>query len=238
MTDKFKYLPRLLLVEDEPNLGATLEETLKEEGYATSWARSQHDAITEINNTVFDIVLLDVGLPDGSGFDIAKVIATKSPTTAVIFLTAYSAPEERIKGLTLGAEDYIVKPFQMQELLLRIRNGLKRSQYRAGLQREALGDIQLERLNVNFSTRQAVVENETVHLTEKEWALLHYLWSKRNHVVARDEILNQIWSNEAFPSTRTIDNVIMRLRRFVEQDPKNPTIILSIRSIGYKIQCN
>ena len=231
-------MTKLLLLEDEINLGATLQDNLRDENYDVVWARSIKEAKSEIEKVNFNLALLDVGLPDGLGFDFAAHLSSHAPSTAIIFLTAFSSPEERIRGLKLGAEDYVVKPFQMQELLLRIRNGLKRSQY----QPRQDDIVQLGRLKLDFSARSAFADNEEIHLTDKEWQLSRYLWDQRNRAISRDEILDEIWARETAedepPSTRTIDNFIMRLRRYVETDPKEPAIILSVRGMGYKIQWN
>ena len=230
-------MARLLLLEDEINLGATLQDTLGDEGYNVSWAKTIKDALHHVETSSFDLALIDVGLPDGSGFEFAARYQQLWPAAAMIFLTAFSSPEERIRGLKLGAEDYIVKPFQMQELLLRIRNGLKRSQFNARTD----DPVQLGQLRLDFAGRTARSNGEDVHMTDKEWQLLRYLWDQRNRAVSRDEILDQIWTSKTLddepPSTRTIDNFIMRLRRQVEADPKEPNIILSVRGMGYKIQC-
>jgi DNA-binding response OmpR family regulator len=224
---------RLLVVEDEKNVGLTLTERLRGEGFDVAWATTAAEAELEISQRKFDLALLDVGLPDQSGFEVAKHLRKQQPSVALIFLTAFGSPESRVRGLELGAEDYVVKPFHFKELLLRIQNGLKRAKY---LQGSALEEtVRIGRAEVSFPQFEAVVDGVKTTLTHKETALLKMLVERRGVVVSRDEILNYIWSENEFPTSRTIDNFIMRLRRLVEDDPENPQIIRSVRGVGYQL---
>jgi two-component system alkaline phosphatase synthesis response regulator PhoP len=226
-------MSRILVVEDEKNVGLTLTERLKKEGFEITWSQSLEEAKFETENRKFDLALLDVGLPDGSGFDIASLIRKKHRETAIIFLTAFGNPEDRIRGLELGAEDYIVKPFHLKELLLRIQNGLKRAKYlESGPERdgEVLGEAKL--YLSSFEIERDGIKHA---LTHKECSVLKLLLSRRGKAVSRDEILNEAWSEEDFPSPRTIDNFIVKLRRYVEKDLENPQIIRSIRGVGYQL---
>ena len=230
-----RIFSRLLLVEDEKNLGSTLRERLELEGFEVTWARSVEDSRLELADRHFDLALVDVGLPDGSGFDVAKDLKKNRPSTALIFLTAFGTAEDRIRGLELGAEDYIVKPFHLKELILRIRNGLKRAIYLSGSLPEAEANVQVGQANIHFLKFEATVAGKTYPLTHKETALLKLLIERRSCVVSRDEILNHAWSADEYPTPRTVDNFIMRLRRLVEVDPENPRVIKSIRKIGYQL---
>ncbi len=223
---------RILVVEDEANLGNTLVEVLIDEGYEATLAKTEKEARNKLKVQNFDLALLDVGLPDGSGFNVAKFINDNKPETAIIFLTAYGNPEDRIRGLELGSEDYIVKPFHLKELLLRIKNGLKRSKYFSQLPNTT---IQIGNALINFECFEAKVNNKTHTLTHKECMILRLLVERKGKVVSRDEILDFVWAKEEYPSTRTVDNFIMKLRRIVEQDPENPIFIKSIRGVGYQL---
>lgn len=223
---------RILVLEDERNVGLTLVERLRKEGFDVAWATTVAEASLEIQSRHFHLALLDVGVPDGSGFDVAAEIRKKQPGAAIIFLTAYGTPEDRIRGLQLGAEDYVVKPFHLKELLLRVRNGLKRAQYLSG---DIAESIQIGKSVVAFSKFEARVAGEVHTLTHKECALLRLLFERKGNVVSRDEILNHVWSEDEFPTARTIDNFIMRLRKLVELDPENPQIIRSVRGVGYQL---
>ena len=228
--------PSLLVVEDEKNVGTTLVERLRKEGFQVVWAATQKEAVSALGVQKFDLLLLDVGLPDGDGFQIAAGVRAHAPSTAIIFLTAFGNPEDRVRGLELGAEDYIVKPFHLRELLLRVRNVLKRSQVIA-VDPSRENSVRIGRATVNFSKFEVIVGDGATHtLTHKELAILRLLYEKRGAVVSREEILDQAWKDEELPSTRTIDNFILRLRRLVELDPENPKVIRSIRGVGYQLQ--
>lgn len=225
---------RLLVVEDEKNVGLTLVERLRKENFDVSWAKNQEEAELEISRRKFDLILLDVGLPDGNGFDIAHRIRKTHPITAIIFLTAFGNSEDRIRGLELGAEDYMVKPFHFKELLLRIENALRRSHSWQDSS-EAIDGVTIGRAIIHFSRYEAQLESQVQPLTQREAALLKLLLDRKGSVVSRDEILDQVWSENEFPTSRTVDNFIMRLRRLVEIDPEKPTLIRSIRGVGYQL---
>jgi DNA-binding response OmpR family regulator len=226
-------LNRVLLVEDERNVGSTLVERFKKEGYEVAWATTAEEARLEIAQRKFDLALLDVGLPDDSGFNVAKTLREKQRSAAIIFLTAMGNPEDRVRGLELGAEDYVVKPFHLKELLLRVQNGLKRARYLAA--DSAPEAVQIGRARIHFSRFEAEVDGEAHALTHKECALLKLLYDRRGHVVSRDEILTEVWTEDELPSSRTIDNFIMRLRRLVETDVNDPQAIRSVRGVGYQL---
>lgn len=228
-----KQSARLLVVEDEKNVGSTLTERLRKEGYDVTWSMTIEEARLEISQRKFDLAILDVGLPDGSGFQIGELLRKSQKATAILFLTAYGTPEDRIRGLELGAEDYVVKPFHYKELLLRIQNALKRARYLGSS--SAPEEIPIGRAKVYFSRFEAEVDGQTDSLTHKECALLKLLYDRRGHVVSRDEILNEVWSEDEFPSSRTVDNFVMKLRRLVEPNPDDPRFIRSIRGVGYQL---
>ncbi len=226
---------RLLVLEDEKNVGSTLVERLQKEGFKVTWVKSIAGAIEEIHSQVFDLAILDVGLPDGSGFDVAALLRKKQPGTAVIFLTAFGNAEDRIRGLELGAEDYVVKPFHLKELILRIRNGLKRAQFVSPAKAGSQEAVSIGQAKIYFLRFEAEVDGQVIALSHKEVALLKLLTERRGQVVSRDEILNHAWSEDEFPTPRTVDNFIMRIRRLVEVNPEEPEVIKSIRGIGYQL---
>jgi two-component system alkaline phosphatase synthesis response regulator PhoP len=225
----------LLLLEDEANLGSTLKERLVLEGFSLSWAKSVAEAKQSLDHGIFDLALLDVNLPDGSGFDIARLIRDRHPKTAVVFLTAAGTPEDRVHGLELGAEDYIVKPFNFKELSLRIQNVLKRVRFVSGNGNEA-PRIRIGRAQVNFLDYHIETDGKKTALSHKECTLLKLLYEKRGQVVSRDEILDLVWSEDEYPTPRTVDNFILRLRKLIEPDAANPTLIRSIRGVGYLLE--
>jgi len=223
----------LLVVEDERNVGETLSERLQAAGYRVTLAESAARARQAWRSEAPKLALLDVGLPDGNGFALARELRAAAPQTAIIFLTAHGNPEERVRGLEIGADDYLTKPFHFRELLLRIQNCLKRAQDLANLPGEVRGTLRIGRALVDFERYSAEVAGEHHALTHKECAVLRLLASRVGKAVSRDEILDRAWSADEFPTSRTVDNFIVRLRRLVEDDAAEPHVIRSIRGVGY-----
>jgi two-component system alkaline phosphatase synthesis response regulator PhoP len=222
----------VILLEDEENIRTTLADLLVASSYQVTTARCRTEALAEIAAASFDLALLDVNLPDGTGFQVAE--ALQPSHTAILFLTAMSSPDYRVRGLQLGAEDYIIKPFHFQELLLRMRNALKRRDYIRHSQLEEA--VVIGKATIHFARFTVQREGEEPEkLTAKEAKLLRLLYERRGKVVSRDEILNHIWSQDSFPTARTVDNFILRLRKMVEHDSDTPQIIQSIRGVGYQL---
>lgn len=224
---------RILLLEDEINVGSTLNDRLKLEGFHPIWIKNAREAKSLLDRESFDLALLDVNLPDGSGFDVGKLIRDRHPRTAVVFLTAAGTPEDRIHGLEIGAEDYIVKPFHFKELLLRVQNVLKRTRF---VNEGESPRIRIGKAEVSFPEYQLISDGSQHGLSHKECTLLKLLFEKRGQVVSRDEILDLVWSEDEYPTPRTIDNFISRLRRLVEPDIENPSVIRSVRGVGYLLE--
>jgi two-component system, OmpR family, alkaline phosphatase synthesis response regulator PhoP len=224
---------RLLLVEDERNVAETLIERLSSAGFALTRADSLASARRAIGEGAFQLALLDVGLPDGSGFELARLLRERAPATAIVFLTAHANAEDRIRGLELGADDYVAKPFHFRELLLRIQNCLKRAQDLAHVPGDMRGEVRIGRARVDFERFVATVDGQSQSLTHKECAVLRLLAERAGKAVSRDEILDRAWSADEFPTSRTVDNFIVRLRKLVELDAADPRVIRSIRGVGY-----
>jgi two-component system response regulator VicR len=228
----------LLLVEDDTNVARTLAERLGGEGFAVTHAGSVAAAKAAIAQQRFHAAILDVGLPDGNGFDVARHLREASPQTAMLFLTAYGTPEDRIHGLELGADDYMTKPFAFRELLLRVQNVLKRARDLSQSATLPAGPVRIGIARVDFAGFTAQSGDALHRLTHKECSVLQLLLEKSGKAVSRDEILGRAWAPDEFPTERTVDNFILRLRRLVEQDPANPTTIRSIRGVGYLLENN
>jgi two-component system alkaline phosphatase synthesis response regulator PhoP len=224
---------QLLIVEDDKNVGETLAERLQAAGYRVTLAASAARARQAWTAQAPHLALLDVGLPDGNGFELATELRNAAPQSAIVFLTARGNPEERVRGLELGADDYLTKPFHFRELLLRIQNCLKRAQDLVELPGEMRGVVRIGRARVDFERFSAEVDGESHALTHKECAVLRLLASRVGKAVSRDEILDKAWSADEFPTSRTVDNFIVRLRKLVEPDANEPRVIRSIRGIGY-----
>ncbi len=227
--------PRILVVEDEINVGRTLTERLAAEKYLVTWARTAGEALAQDGQPPFDLALLDVGLPDQSGFELAAALRRRHPQTAIVFLTAFGTPEDRVRGLELGAEDYIVKPFHFKELNLRLQNALRRATLVAGAEIRFEKPLQVGRARIDLKRMEARVDGESVALTHKECAVLSLLLEKDGAVLARDEILDRAWAEDEFPTPRTVDNFILRLRKLIEHDPAEPKAIRSVRGVGYQL---
>lgn len=224
---------RILVVEDEVNVGRTLTERLSAEGYATTWARSAGEALAASAEPPYALALLDVGLPDQSGFDLAATLRRRYPMTAIVFVTAFGTPEDRVRGLELGAEDYVVKPFNFKELNLRIQNALRRASLLATADSRFEKPMQVGRARIDLKRMEARIGETSVMLTHKECAVLSLLLEKQGAVLARDEILNRAWAEDEFPTPRTVDNFILRLRKLIEPDASDPRVIRSVRGVGY-----
>ncbi len=223
----------ILIVEDETNLGKTLKEYLNSKGHSVQWAATCDQARLSFNQYPPQIILMDIGLPDGTGLELAREFQKINNDLIILFLSAQNDPEIKVEGLELGAVDYITKPFALKELTFR----LDRIQYPSHLMGDPDLSLKIDNLNINFKEYSIKKDGHAIiQMTHKECAILQLLFRHKNEVVNRDEILNQIWGHDKFPSNRTVDNYIVKLRKYIE-DPERPTIkILSIRSIGYKLQ--
>jgi len=230
-----KTTAKILVLEDEQNVGATLVERLIREGYQVDWAKSVQQANGYLMTGYYNLALIDIGLPDGSGFEVVETLKKKKDRCAVIFLSAFGSAEHRIRGLELGAEDYVVKPFHIKELLLRIRNALKWSSSGARALEEGQS-ISLGKAKISLAKFEVESEGAVHSLTYTECTLLKFLIERRGEVVSRDEILNFVWGKDDDPTPRTVDNFILRLRRLIEEDPESPQLIVSVRGVGYQLK--
>lgn len=227
--------PRVFVVEDEPGLARLLCERLVSEGYRVRHAATGQAADEALQAEGADLVLLDVGLPDISGFELAPRLRRLHPNAAILFLTAHSSPEERIRGLELGAEDYIAKPFHFRELVLRMRRVHARALEVVERSAARMGRLQVGAALVDFARFELRRDGVTHTLTHKECAVLQLLVDAAGAVVSRDQILDRAWSADEFPTPRTVDNFVVRLRKLIETDPNNPQAIRSIRGVGYRL---
>lgn len=225
----------ILVVEDETNVGRTLTERLTAEGYRVTWARTAAEAQAADSQEPAALALLDVGLPDESGFDLAAGLRRRHPQTAIVFVTAFGTPEDRIRGLELGAEDYVVKPFHFKELLLRIQNALRRATLLSQSDSRFDRPLHVGRARIDLQRMEVQIDGRTVNLTHKECAVLTLLLEKQGAVLARDEILDRAWAPDEFPTPRTVDNFIVRLRRLIEPGDGEPQVIRSVRGVGYQL---
>ena len=223
---------RILLVEDEESIRDAVKINLELEGYEVVPCGNGRIAIEYIGNQHFDLLILDVMLPEMDGFSIAEQVRLSNQETPILMLTAKDQAQDRITGLKKGADDYLTKPFHLEELLLRVGNLLRRSQRVRG---EAIDMYEFGGNKVHFEHFEATTwRGESIILTKKEAMLFKLLVERKNEVVSRNQILQAVWGYDVFPSTRTIDNFILAFRKYFERDPKNPQHFHSMRGVGYK----
>lgn len=224
-------MAKILIIEDEPSMSTGLHDNLEFEGYEVETAGRGDEGLTKILNFKYDLILLDVMLPGMSGFDVLKNCRNKGVTTPVIMLTAKSEELDKVLGLEFGADDYITKPFGLRELLARIKAILRRSG--AVIVSQGKNSIEIGRLTVNFENLEAYEEDEMVKLSHKEFEILNFLYKRRGQIVSRDELLDSVWGLDYQPTSRTVDNFIVRLRQKIDNQTSNH--IITVHGVGYKL---
>ncbi|MBN2102628.1 response regulator transcription factor [bacterium] len=228
-----KEKSRILLVEDEENLAVGLEYNLTHEGYHVTRAEDGRIALDLIQNQSFDLIIMDIMLPFYDGFELTEIIREKSPQMPILILTARTTAKDRIKGLEIGADDYLTKPFHLQELLLRIRGMLKRKQWYQDV--SEIGPVYCFGDNkINFETLVCKTEKQEIRLTPHEAMVIKYLILHKGKIVSRKALLENVWHVSSEVETRTVDSFISRLRKYFETDPSKPVFIKSIRGAGYQ----
>jgi DNA-binding response OmpR family regulator len=219
----------ILIVDDEPEMVRGLADNLKFEGYTTLTAGNGADAVALATREALDLIILDVMMPAMSGWDVCRQLRRHGIDVPIIMLTARGAEADRVQGLELGADDYVTKPFSLRELLARVRAVLRRPGPREKFEELAFGDVRVRR-----RARQVHRAGREVALTRKEFDLLVYFVEHRGEVITRDRLLDEVWGYEQFPTTRTVDTHVLRLRQKLEHDPEHPTWILTVHRQGYK----
>ncbi|MDP2174772.1 MAG: response regulator transcription factor [Bacteroidota bacterium] len=231
---------RILLVEDEASLHELLKLNLEIDGNKVIGVKDGESAIKKFKEEQFDLIILDVMIPGINGLNVCESIRLKDRNVPILFLSAKSRPEDRVEGLKKGADDYLTKPFNLEELQLRINNLLTRNYkgsnvsaaYPTGQNTEYSFGLNY----VNFETHEAKGVNGVFLLTKKEVMLLRLLIEHKNEIVSREKILQTVWGYSVYPATRTIDNFILSFRKYFELDPKHPKFIISIRGVGYMFE--
>ena len=216
-------------MDDEPEMLRGLEDNLRFEGYQTVSAINGEDGLARALSDAPDLVLLDVMMPKMSGWDVCRELRRRGVDVPVIMLTARGAETDRVQGLELGADDYVTKPFSLRELLARVRAVLRRPGPRQKFEEFAFGDAR-----IRLRGRQVFKGGREVRLTRKEFDLLVFLVEHRGEIITRERLLDEVWGYERFPTTRTVDTHVLRLRRKFEADPDRPTWILTVHGQGYR----
>ena len=224
----------ILLVEDEENLHEALKLNLELEGYEVTSAYDGSDALKAVQGEYFDLIILDIMLPEIDGIAVIESIRVQNIEVPVLILSAKNSSSDRVLGLKKGADDYLTKPFNLEELLLRVQKLITKNNKL--LDKENIGDSYTFGSNtVDFKAQEAVTKNNNrIQLSKKEAMLLKLLFENKNEVVTREKILQTVWGYNVYPTTRTIDNFILNFRKYFEEDSRNPKYFHSVRGVGYK----
>jgi DNA-binding response OmpR family regulator len=223
-------MARILIVEDEPNMVAGLRDNFEFEGYQVITAPDGVAGLERALSESPDLVILDVMMPRMSGLDVCRQLKSKRPSIPIIMLTARGQEVDKVVGLELGADDYVTKPFSIRELLARVKAVLRRSHTVAKEQeRVSFGDVE-----INLRSCQVTRAGKSLEFSSKEFELLKYLVCNQGETLSRDRLLEEVWGYDRFPTTRTVDAHIVRLRQKIEPKPEEPRFILTVHGTGYK----
>jgi len=227
-------MKRILIIEDDRSIQRGLNDALARQSFEVLVAGDGEQGYRLIRTEHPDLVILDLMLPKMDGFELCRKLRKEGVMTPLLMLTARVEEGDRVKGLNLGADDYVVKPFSLPELLARVRALLRRISDAPGILPPDL--LKLGKVIVDFKKYEAQRSGENLHMSRKEYALLRYLAARDGEAVSRDELLNAVWGQDRFPTTRTVDNHIVLLRSKIEDDPARPKFLLTVHGIGYKLR--
>jgi len=223
-------MPKILIVEDEPNMIAGLRDNFEYEGYGVITAPDGVAGLEQALAESPDLIILDVMMPRMSGLDVCKQLKAKRPSIPIIMLTARGQEVDKVIGLELGADDYVTKPFSIRELLARVKAVLRRAQpVPKDQERYAFGDVE-----VNLRSCQVSRQGKQLEVSSKEFDLLKYFLVHSGEAISRDRLLEEVWGYDRFPTTRTVDAHIVRLRQKLEPKPDDPRYFLTVHGVGYK----
>jgi len=220
----------VFVVEDDISILTGLEANLRGEGYRVSTSMNGTEGLSFLLKNEYDLAMLDIMLPGMNGFEILKKVRKEKPDLPIIMLTARGEEMDKIAGLDYGADDYITKPFSLSELLARVRAVLRR----AYSETSQIESYSFASIHIYFKSMQAFKNNKEFKLTRKEYAILQYLIQHEGDVVHRHDLLNEVWGYDKIPSTRTVDNFILEIRKKIEEIPSEPKHILSVSGVGYR----
>jgi len=222
-------LGRILVVEDDPAVQKALKRLFETEGYMVEVQSNGRSALDSIQATPPAAIILDLRLPKVSGRDLCKEVKAQSPTLPIVVLSATTDVSDKVLLLELGADDYVTKPFSPRELLARVRAALRHTSRTA-----AVSTVSFDGISVDFRKMEVLREGKVVVLTAQEFKTLHFLVQNADRVISRDELLNEVWGYQNYPSTRTVDNHILKLRQKLERDPASPVHFRTVHGMGYK----
>ena len=221
----------LLLAEDEPRIGAAVRRVLQEEGHVVDWVTDGEDAFAQALMEGYDVLVLDVMMPGRDGFSVAKALRAKGSTTPILMLTARDSVQDRVKGLDAGADDYLVKPFALTELLARVRALGRRAQMGGGEPNE----LRVADLELDLRSREAIRGGKRIELTAKEFALLELLMRHAGQVISRSQLLDRVWNYDMMVESNVVEIYIHYLRNKVDRDFE-PKLIRTVRGAGYSLR--
>ena len=224
----------VLLVEDEENLHDALKLNLELEGYEITSAYDGHEALKKIEEEYFDLIIMDVMLPGVDGISVTENIRLQNNEVPILILSAKNTSADRVAGLKKGADDYLTKPFNLEELLLRVQKLIEKNKKMQ--EKDSVGDTyQFGKNTIDFRAQEVLTrKGERIQISKKEVMLLKLLIENKNEVVPREKILQSVWGYNVYPTTRTIDNFILNFRKYFEEDSRNPQYFHSVRGVGYK----
>ena len=223
-------MERILIVDDEKKLLRSLEDFFSTQGYEVLCAARGDEAVRIAMEKAPDLLILDIMLPDISGYDVCRQVKAKLPSARVIMLSAKGEEMDKVLGLELGADDYMTKPFGVRELLARVRTLTRRGESKPDeIARYVIGDA-----TIDLKGFQVVRGGKATPLTAMEAKIIRYLIAHRNDVVTREKLLDEIWGYDVYPTTRTVDNLILKLRKKIEKNHNTPRVLLTVYGAGYK----
>ncbi|HQV54748.1 MAG: response regulator transcription factor [Chitinophagaceae bacterium] len=224
----------ILLVEDEENLHEALKLNLELEGYEVTSAMDGAAALKAVQSEYFDLIIMDVMLPEMDGITVTETVRISNNEVPILILSAKNSSTDRVLGLKKGADDYLTKPFNLEELLLRVHKLINKNKKLQD--KSTIGDsFSFGGNTIDFKAQEAIKANgEKIQLSKKETMLLKLLIENKNEVVPREKILQSVWGYNVYPTTRTIDNFILNFRKYFEEDSRNPKYFHSVRGVGYK----
>ncbi len=231
MSDSSK---KIVIVEDEPSLIFTLQDTLENEGYEVFIAEEGQQAVEIVKRENPDLMLLDLMLPEMSGYEVCKKVRDMSYTFPIIILTARDQEIDKVTGLNIGADDYMTKPFGVKELLARIQARLRRSETYS--KAKPINDLELDPVKLDLKNAKAILPDGEKELTTREVELIRYLAAHANEPVSRDALLENVWRYEHSTNTRTVDVHISKLRSKIEKQPDDPQYLVTLHGVGYMLK--
>jgi DNA-binding response OmpR family regulator len=223
-------MKKILIIEDDPAIRAGIKEAFINEGYNVSEADSGDKGFELAQKNTFDLLILDLILPGKDGIEICKDLRSEGVKTPIIMVTSRKEEIDKILGLEIGADDYVTKPFSIRELLARVKALIRRSTYEPG----DIEEVAFADLKINFKKQEMLKGANSVRLSATEYRILHYFIDHEGEVISRDKFLDEVWGYDSYPTTRTVDNYILSLRKKIEDDPANPKHLLTAHKVGYK----